>query len=107
MKRIQHLVQTSNLDYARLESRLYQAIEYLNNGRPEDAQQEILEAFRFTERTQTSFKELVLLVKVVLNTLREVEEQTDSAVPYLEPPSEDSFVALLERLRAKYEDIPY
>ncbi len=107
MKRIRHLVQINDLDHARIESRLYQAIEYLNSGRPEDAQQEILEAFRFTERTQTSFKEMALIVNGVLNTLREVEDQVDSAVPYLEPPPEDSFVALLERLRAKYEDIPY
>ncbi len=64
---------------------------------------EIVEAFRYSERTQLSFDELALLVNVLLEEMREVSKDT----PAILQQDEETLFALLGRLCEKFEDIPY
>ncbi len=104
MRRIEELTEKYYKDEGHLVSRLYRTIEYLNAGDLDAAKNELWDIFGYTERTQAAFDEMAMLADMLLEELREVDE--NSATSSMQDEAEEALLELIENLSAD-EDIPF
>ncbi len=75
MRRFSHLIERYLNDHMHSDSKMYRAMRFIDEGDLDAAKDEILNAMNYNERNQAVFDEVATFVGVLLEELRDVDEE--------------------------------